>query len=65
MYRRAVEWLEDAGKDALAGDVFRCAALCNEMVSPCCYSPCCWSIRVQADGTVAAAVVAAAWWRCS
>lgn len=24
MYRRAVEWLEDAGKDALAGDVFRC-----------------------------------------
>lgn len=23
MYRRAVEWLEDAGKDALAGDVFR------------------------------------------
>jgi len=27
MYRRAVEWLEDAGKDALAGDVFRCAVL--------------------------------------
>lgn len=26
MYRRAVEWLEDAGKDALAGDVFRWAA---------------------------------------
>jgi hypothetical protein len=23
MYRQAVEWLEDAGKDALAGDVFR------------------------------------------
>ena len=24
LYRKAVEWLEDAGKDALAGDVFRC-----------------------------------------
>jgi hypothetical protein len=23
MYLRAVEWLEDAGKDALAGDIFR------------------------------------------
>lgn len=24
MYRKAVEWLEDAGKDAMAGDIFRC-----------------------------------------
>lgn len=24
MYLKAVEWLEDAGKDALAGDIFRC-----------------------------------------
>jgi hypothetical protein len=23
MYLKAVEWLEDAGKDALAGDIFR------------------------------------------
>lgn len=25
MYRQAVEWMEDSGKDALAGDVFRWA----------------------------------------
>ncbi len=23
MYRQAVEWMEESGKDALAGDVFR------------------------------------------
>lgn len=27
LYLKAVEWLEDAGKDALAGDVFRCGGL--------------------------------------
>ena len=25
MYRSAVEWMEESGKDALAGDVFRSA----------------------------------------
>lgn len=49
MYRQAVEWMEESGKDALAGDIFRwarCAVPAEHAVTgfyavPACLKECC------------------------